>query len=369
MYNAISWTDNDFSTVNAEKYNKKQFEYISGAAKSYDQLFDPGWGYNGDGYREGFDGMYYAKPSTITAYNINLPPPPPPSPNGNMNKKLRSKVDFREHDGDGVADEVDIKTGDTIGQKNDPKGQSPNVQIRKNFNETAFFFPDLKTDENGEVSFSFTIPEALTKWKLMTFAHTKDLASAYLEKTTITQKPLMVQPNAPRFMREGDRMEFSTKIVNLGDSEVTGTAQLELMDAITGKPVDGWFKNMFSTQYFTAAAGQSTALKFPMEIPFNFNAPLTYRIKAFTKANSKGEVFSDGEEMALPVLTNRMLITESLPLNLRNKTTKNFRFEKLLNSKNSVTLSNHALTVEYTSNPAWYAVQARSEERRVGKEC
>src|SRR6188472_3060052 len=98
------------------------------------------------------------------------------------------------------------------------------------------------------------MPEALTQWKLMTLAHTKDVASAYSEKKLVTQKPLMVQPNAPRFMREGDRMEFSAKIVNLGDSEMTGTAQLELLDAATNKPVDGWFKNIFPTQYFTVAA-------------------------------------------------------------------------------------------------------------------
>lgn len=140
------------------------------------------------------------------------------------------------------------------------------VQIRKNFNETAFFFPDLQTDENGNVSFSATLPEALTQWKLMTLAHTKDLASGYSTKNIITQNQLMVQPNAPRFLREGDKMEFSAKIVNLGDSEVTGTAQLELLDAATNKPIDGSFKNMLPTQNFSIAAGQSFAVKFPMEI-------------------------------------------------------------------------------------------------------
>lgn len=172
------------------------------------------------------------------------------------------------------------------------------------------------------------MPEALTKWKLMTLAHTRDLASAYSEKTTITQKPLMVQPNAPRFVREGDQMEFTTKIVNLADSEVTGTVQLELLDAATGKPVDGWLKNVFPNQYFTIAAGQSSLVKFPMELPYNFNSALSYRIKAITRPNKAGETFSDGEEMALPVLTNRMLVTESLPLNMRHTSSKQFRFEK-----------------------------------------
>jgi uncharacterized protein YfaS (alpha-2-macroglobulin family) len=237
------------------------------------------------------------------------------------------------------------------------------VQIRKNFNETAFFFPDLTTDADGNISFSVTMPEALTQWKLMTLAHTKDLQSGYTAKTLVTQKPLMVQPNAPRFMREGDKMEFSAKIVNLSDSALKGTAMLELLDAATNQPVDRLFKNVAPVQNFTTAARQSTVVKYAIEIPINFNSALTYRIVA--KAND----FSDGEEMSLPVLTNRTLVTESIPLNLRNTTTKDFKFEKLLNSGNSKTISNHALTVEYTSNPAWYAVQALPYLMEYPYEC
>ena len=207
------------------------------------------------------------------------------------------------------------------------------------------------------------MPEALTQWKLMTLAHTKDAATAYSEKTVLTQKPLMVQPNAPRFMREGDNMEFSAKIVNLSEKEVTGIATLELLDAATNNPVDGWFKNVFPNQYFTVAAGQSEAVKFPMEIPFNFNSSMSYRIVA------KAGDYSDGEEMAIPILTNRMLVTESLPINLRNTTTKAFKFDKLLNSGSSTTITNHALTVEYTSNPAWYAVQALPYLMEYPYEC
>ena len=237
------------------------------------------------------------------------------------------------------------------------------VKVRKNFNETAFFFPQLKTDAEGNVEFSFTIPEALTQWKLLTLAHTKNAASGYTEKTMVTQKPLMVQPNAPCFIREGDKMEFSAKVVNLTDKEVTGTAVLELIDATTNAPIDGWFKNIFPTQFFTVAAGQSSALKFPMEVPFNFNSAMSYRIVAKTSEAS------DGEEMAIPVLTNRMLVTESMPLNVRGTNTKTFKFEKLLNSASSTTLSNHALTVEYTSNPAWYAVQALPYLMEYPYEC
>ncbi len=230
--------------------------------------------------------------------------------------------------------------------------QVPEVQIRKNFNETAFFFPDLHTDSTGAIEFSFTIPEALTKWKLQTLAHTKDLAFGLTTKEVITQKQLMVQPNAPRFLREGDSMELSAKIVNLTDKEFTGQAQLQLIDATTNQSIDGWFQNMFPYQNFTVAAGQSEAVKFPIQVPYLFSKALSWRIVA------KAGDFSDGEEDAMPVLTNKMLVTETLPLNMRGSGAKNFTFDKLLHAGESETLQNHALTVEYTSNPAWYAVQA-----------
>ncbi len=236
------------------------------------------------------------------------------------------------------------------------------IQIRKNFNETAFFFPDLKTDSSGNVEFSFTMPEAVTQWKWMTLAHTKDLAFGYEEKSIITQKQLMVQPNTPRFLREGDHIDFSTKIVNLTDSELTGQVELQLIDATTNQPVDGWFQNMQANQYFTVAAKQSEVAAFPLQIPYQFNKPIIYRIVARAPLSARqkgtGVEVSDGEEATLPVLSNRMLVTESIPLNMPGGGTKNFVFEKLLQSGNSETLNHHSLTFEFTANPAWYAVQA-----------
>ncbi len=226
------------------------------------------------------------------------------------------------------------------------------VQIRKNFNETAFFFPDLKTDSTGAIEFSFTIPEALTKWKFQALAHTKEGALGYSSKEIITQKQLMVQPNAPRFLREGDKMEFSAKIVNLTEKELTGQANFQLLDATTNQPIDGWFGNMMPDQFFTVAAGQSEAVKFPLTVPYQFNKSLVWQIVA------KAQTFSDGEENALPVLTNRMLVTETLPLTVKGGATKDFKFEKLLQSGSSESLQHYALTVEYTSNPVWYAIQA-----------
>lgn len=378
LYDDISWNGNGFEKVESEEYNEKEAEYVDEKEKSYDRLGVKSADFE-NAYYSWFDDVsnhrYVKVPRseamymTAKAINVegNAVAVPILDSVGNQiavggSYKLAERASLNGAF-DFSATSAVYDPFDKYSQAREKNKTDAPVQIRKNFNETAFFFPELKTDVNGNISFSATLPEALTQWKLMTLAHTKDLASGYAAQTIITQKPLMVQPNAPRFLREGDKMEFSAKVVNMTDKEVTGTAVLELLDAATNKPVDGWFKNIFPTQYFTVAAGESFAVKFPMEVPFNFNSAMTYRIVAKT-TNA-----SDGEEMALPVLTNRMLVTESLPLNLRNETTKNFSFDKLLNSGNSTTLSHHALTVEYTSNPAWYAVQALPYLMEYPYEC
>ncbi len=284
------------------------------------------------------------------------------------------KTNMKDSDGDGVVDEMDNEPNTPTGTEVNTKGQTlsenikedPKPQPRKNFNETAFFLPDLKTDAEGNIIFKYTIPEALTEWKLLALAHTKDLAIGTTTKKVITQKPLMVQPNLPRFVREGDKLNLAVKVVNLSDKEVTGTSQLELIDATTNQSVDGWFKNMYANQYFTIAAGQSTVVNFAIEIPFNYNKPLIIRTSAITKDSGVSKIpplggggaSSDAEENIVPVVTNRMLVTETMPLPMKGVGTKTFKFEKLLQSAKSESLTNQNLTVEYTSNPAWYAVQA-----------
>jgi uncharacterized protein YfaS (alpha-2-macroglobulin family) len=235
------------------------------------------------------------------------------------------------------------------------------VKIRKNFNETAFFYPVLQTDENGEIIISFTIPEALTRWKMMAFAHTKELASGSIIQELVTQKDLMVVPNQPRFFRENDKMFFSAKVTGMVDSKLTGQAQLEFFDALTMKSVDALMKNQDNIKSFTLEAKQSTGLEWSIEIPEGIQA-ITYRIVA------KAGNFSDGEEMILPVVTNRMLVTETLPLPVRGKQTKTFRFDKLVDNS-STTLRNHRFTLEFTSNPAWYAVQALPYLMEYPYEC
>lgn len=224
------------------------------------------------------------------------------------------------------------------------------VKVRTNFNETAFFYPHLQTNAEGEIIISFTIPEALTRWKMLGFAHTPDLKSGSIVNHLVTQKELMVVPNQPRFFRENDKMIFAVKVSSLVDSELTGQAQLEFFDALTMKSVDVQMKNSDKAKPFSLKPRQSTNVEWSIEIPEGVQA-LTYRVVA------KAGNFSDGEEMTIPVVTNSMLVTESLPLPIRGKQTKTFKFEKMVDNK-SKTLRHHRFTLEFTSNPAWYAIQS-----------
>ena len=225
------------------------------------------------------------------------------------------------------------------------------IPVRTNLNETVFFFPNLMTDPEGNVLLKFMMNEALTKWKFLSFAHTPDLQTAISEKMVQTQKELMVVPNAPRFFREGDKIEFTAKVSNLTEKEMAGTAQLLLFDALTDEPIDIALGNNNSTQKFLTKPGQSDRLAWTIEIPFGGAQAIKHRVVA------KSGNFSDGEESVVPVLTNRMLVTETLPLPVRGGEIKTFIFDELKNA-NSSTLANQGLTLEYTSNPAWYAVQS-----------
>ncbi|TCP22102.1 alpha-2-macroglobulin family protein [Tenacibaculum skagerrakense] len=231
-----------------------------------------------------------------------------------------------------------------------PKEDLGGVQIRKNLQETAFFYPHLSTDANGDVSFNFTIPEALTKWKLQLLAHSKNLHSVTKTLETVTQKELMVVPNAPRFLREKDEITFSAKISNLTEKTLSGTSQLLLTDAISGKSIDSELSNTNNQKTFTVDAEGNTQVSWNLKIPATVQA-VQYQVIA------KAEDFSDGEQNVLPVLSNRMLVTETLPMWVRSNQSKTFTLNKLKNN-NSSTLKHHKLSLEVTSNPTWYAVQA-----------
>ncbi|MBT8399784.1 MAG: hypothetical protein KJO98_04850 [Rhodothermia bacterium] len=233
--------------------------------------------------------------------------------------------------------------------------------VRTNFNETAFFFPDLTTNEEGETVLRFQIPEALTRWKLLALAHTPDVHFGNLTATTETRKDLMITANAPRFFREGDAMQFAASVQNLSDAILTGTARLSLFDAATMQPIDADFANTSASIDFNLERGVSQGLQWSISVPSGVDLVI-YRVTA------RAGDHEDGEQKPLPVLTNRMMVTESLPLPMRGPGTKTFVFEKLLENR-SPTLRHHSFALEYTPNPVWYAVQALPYMMEFPHEC
>jgi hypothetical protein len=235
------------------------------------------------------------------------------------------------------------------------------VKARKNLSETAFFFPNLKTDSKGKVNLNFTSPEALTAWKLRLLAHNKEAVTGYLEKSVITQKELMVTPNFPRFFREKDTIVITAKIANITKETKTGIALLQFFDARTMQPIDAKIGNAKNIKNFTIASFGNTTASWTITIPEGLQG-VQYKILA------KAGNFSDGEENILPVLTNNMLVTESIPIWVRENSKKEYTFENLKNN-NSTTLKNHLFTLEYTSNPAWTAIQSLPYLMEFEHEC
>jgi uncharacterized protein YfaS (alpha-2-macroglobulin family) len=225
------------------------------------------------------------------------------------------------------------------------------VQARTNLNETAFFFPHLLTDKDGVVTLEFKMPEALTEWRFLGFAHTRDLLSGSLEGRTVTQKDLMVQPNPPRFLREGDALEFTVKVTNMTDKEARGDVRLTFFDPRDDKPLDAALANAAPKASFVIPPRQSRSFAWPVAVPDGLEI-------AGYRAVGATETASDGEDGAVPVLSRRILVRESIPLWINDKGQKKFEFKKLAESAGSTTLRNVALTVQMASNPAWYAVQA-----------
>jgi len=235
------------------------------------------------------------------------------------------------------------------------------VKARSNLSETAFFYPHLKTDSKGKVSFNFTSPEALTAWKLRLFAHNKSTISGYLEKNVITQKELMVVPNFPRFFREKDSILISCKIANMSNQSKTGIAQLQFFDATTMQPIDSKMLNVKNIRNFNITAFGNTTATWKITIPEGLQG-VQYRIVA------KAGNYSDGEENIIPVLTNSILVTESIPVWVRDNSKKEYTFDNLKNN-NSTTLRNHQFTLEYTSNPTWLAFQSLPYLMEYEHEC
>lgn len=235
------------------------------------------------------------------------------------------------------------------------------VKTRTNFNETAFFYPHLTTDKEGVVSFNFTTPESLTKWNLRLLGHNKKAEIGYFETSIISQKDVMIIPNMPRFVRENDSLTITAKVTNLTQEVKTGTAILLLFDATNGKAIDSITSNLNNKKNFSCKAKENTSVSWNITIPEGLQG-LQYKVIA------KSGNFSDGEENILPVLSNKILITESIPLWVRENSKKEVVFENLKNST-STTLQNHLLTLEYATNPIWFAIQSLPYLMEYEHEC
>jgi len=236
------------------------------------------------------------------------------------------------------------------------------VNIRKNFNETAFFFPHLISNEMGRIRFTFTTPESLTRWKMQLLAHTDDLRIGESALQTVTQKELMISPNMPRFLREGDEITISAKITNLSNQKKEGVAILQLVNAVSGESIDKSFSNTINNTRFKIAARQNTEVSWKIKVPVGFEA-VQYKVVA--KAGS----FGDGEQNIIPVLSNRTVVTETLPMYVKGGQTKIFSLDKLTTPALSATMKHQSLTLEITSNPAWYAIRSLPYLMEYPHEC
>ncbi len=280
-----------------------------------------------------------ASPEGAMAKNGGAPPPKPQST--------------------AYGEESEAQGGDGGGKPTKPATDLSQVKVRTNLNETVFFYPHLMTDAEGNVVIKFTMNEALTKWKFLGLATTPELQIGTTSKEIVTQKDLMVVPNPPRFFREYDEIEFTAKVVNLSKEVLNGEYKLELKNALTGDnvfPLNGTNPAMAlllaPQRLVDLKPGESRRLAWRFKVPDVADVPVIEHTVIATAGN-----FSDAERSAAPVLSNRMLVTETLPLPVRGGQTKNFVLNSL-KTNNSTTLRHQGMTLEFTQNPVWYAVQA-----------
>ena len=221
------------------------------------------------------------------------------------------------------------------------------VQVRENLNETAFFYPALESDNQGNVAINFTLPESVTTWKFMGLAHDKEMRNGLLVDETVAQKTVMVQPNMPRFLREGDKSSIVVKLFNTSDKKVSGNARMQILDAETQKVV--WQKTQ---GYHIDAEGSAT---------ISFDVQGLKEGVYINKVVAAGNGYSDGEQHYLPVLSNRELVVNTLPITLHQKGEQNFDLSKLFlnkEGKQAKGAENAKVTIEYTNNPSWLMVKA-----------
>lgn len=221
------------------------------------------------------------------------------------------------------------------------------VQVRENMNETAFFYPALESDNDGNVAIRFTLPESVTTWKFMGLAHDKEMRNGLLVDEAVAQKTVMVQPNMPRFLREGDKSTIVVKLFNTSDKKVSGNTRMQILDPETNKVV--WQKTQ---NYCIDAEGSAT---------ISFDVQGLKEGVYINKVVAAGNGYSDGEQHYLPVLSNRELVVNTLPITLHQKGEQSFDLSKLFlnkEGKQAKGAEEAKVTIEYTNNPSWLMVKA-----------
>ncbi|MCL1887329.1 MAG: MG2 domain-containing protein [Kiritimatiellaeota bacterium] len=262
---------------------------------------------------------------------------------------------------EGVEFDLDMAFEKADADMSDAQPDPPPAVMRKNLEETAFFIPDLVTDGEGEATFTFTAPEALTGWRVMAFAHDGALRSGSAEARAVTQRKLMITPNLPRFLREGDRIVIPVKITNTGDTPQHGAATLTLVDGMTGKPFN--MEGERPREPFDLQPGASCVASWTLDVPDHAAGLWQYAILA------QAEETGDGEEGFLPVLSRRVQVTESLAFSVRGGQAKTLEFKRLVESAKDKTLRHLGVQAEMTPNATWNAILALPYLMEYPHEC
>ena len=349
--NGFGTDGHGFISSNTElEYSYFYFELFNFSLPSDAPFFDFGYGYRIGG--RGFGARRLAKNSSVMYDAVEVEEYAAPmveAADANDGIMLREVV---ESDETAVVDyEVPQETGGTEAQNG-----SAEPTLRENFNETAFFFPQLRTNQDGSATFSFTMPDALTRWRLMLLAYTKDRKTGQNEYTFTSSKPVMIMADMPRYMYDNDELWFVANVINTGDEPVAPKAKLEIFDAGTMQPVNLIVMDGPSTGSGTCTIpmetiqpGRSKEVRWKVKGQYDLSL-LAFRFTAYAGA------FSDAEQHLLPVLSSEIFMTQTLPITVKAETEKTFDFEAIANPDSHE--RDYSLTLNFSTNPVWYAVQA-----------
>ena len=264
-----------------------------------------------------------------------------------INSAVAETAEASQKEADLAEEEISIDQS-TSGSSGNKKDEEVEPSLRENFNETAFFFPDLRTEADGSCTFSFTLPDAITRWKLMLLAHTKDSKTGSNEYTFKASKPVMIMADMPRYMYDTDTLWFVANVINTGDEAVTPKAKLEIFDAVTMKPVDIIISEPVINMK-EIVPGRSQEVRWKVAAKYDLGL-LAFRFTAYA-----GQ-FSDAEQHLMPVLSSEIFLTQTLPITVKAETEKTFDFEAIANPERHE--RDYSLTLNFSTNPVWYAVQS-----------